>query len=78
MLFSKLYYDAIENIVHKVSIKNVTFDNYEGERIALFGVVIGKHSHGRVNSLSSAPYARVPQLSPVIPDWLSNFIISGK
>ncbi len=27
--------------------------------------------HGRVNSLASVPYARVPQLSPVIPEWIS-------
>ncbi|MEW6196581.1 MAG: cytochrome c nitrite reductase small subunit [Bacteroidota bacterium] len=26
--------------------------------------------HGRVNSLSSTPYANVPQLKPVIPEWL--------
>ncbi len=27
--------------------------------------------HGRVNSLSSAPYARIPQESPKIPKWLN-------
>ncbi len=26
--------------------------------------------HGRVNSLASVPYSRVPRLKPVIPDWL--------
>jgi len=26
--------------------------------------------HGRVKSLSAFPYARVPQLEPVIPEWL--------
>ncbi len=26
--------------------------------------------HGRVNSLASAPYARVPRLTPVVPDWI--------
>ena len=26
--------------------------------------------HGRVNSLASVPYSRVPRLQPVIPDWL--------
>lgn len=27
--------------------------------------------HGRVKSLSAYPYARVPQLEPVLPDWLN-------
>ncbi len=27
--------------------------------------------HGTVNSLASTPYARVPRLSPVVPDWIS-------
>jgi len=27
--------------------------------------------HGRVSSLSSFPYASVPKLSPVLPDWLA-------
>jgi cytochrome c nitrite reductase small subunit len=26
--------------------------------------------HGRINSLSSFPYARVPKLSPILPEWL--------
>ncbi len=26
--------------------------------------------HGRVNGLASVPYARIPQLTPVTPDWL--------
>ncbi|MGE5681532.1 MAG: cytochrome c nitrite reductase small subunit [Bacillota bacterium] len=29
--------------------------------------------HGRVRSLSAYPYARVPQLEPVIPEWLEQF-----
>ncbi len=29
--------------------------------------------HGRVNSLTSAPYARVPRLNPAMPEWLQEF-----
>jgi len=29
--------------------------------------------HGRVNSLSSFPFARVPQLTPVMPGWMEEF-----
>ncbi len=28
--------------------------------------------HGRVSSLSSVPYARIPRLPPVVPEWLEN------
>ena len=30
--------------------------------------------HGRVNSLSSFPLAQVPELTPVMPEWLEKFI----
>lgn len=30
--------------------------------------------HGRVNSLASAPYARVPRLSSVMPEWISSYV----
>ncbi len=30
--------------------------------------------HGRVNSLASTPYARVPALSPVLPEWLVRYL----
>ena len=30
--------------------------------------------HGRVNSLSSVPYARVPLPGPVTPEWINNFM----
>jgi cytochrome c nitrite reductase small subunit len=30
--------------------------------------------HGLVNSLSSHPFARVPQLTPVMPEWIQEFM----
>jgi cytochrome c nitrite reductase small subunit len=33
--------------------------------------------HGIVNSLASTPYARVPRLSPVVPDWISKMTKSS-
>lgn len=30
--------------------------------------------HGRVNSLSSVPYARVPLPESVVPDWMKNIV----
>ncbi len=29
--------------------------------------------HGKIHSLSSTPYARVPQIVPIMPEWLSRF-----
>jgi len=34
--------------------------------------------HGRVNSLSSTPYASVPKLTPILPEWLSTSIKNEK
>jgi cytochrome c nitrite reductase small subunit len=31
--------------------------------------------HGRVNSLSAVPFARIPKLSPVIPEWLYKYTL---
>lgn len=32
--------------------------------------------HGRVNSLSSFPFVRVPRLTPVMPEWMNKFVFS--
>lgn len=34
--------------------------------------------HGKVHSLSSTPYARVPQFSPAAPEWILNFTKKNK
>jgi len=34
--------------------------------------------HGRVNSLTSAPYARVPVSTPIIPEWIQKSIRINK
>ncbi len=34
--------------------------------------------HGRVNSLASTPYARVPKLNPILPDWIIKVFETGK
>ena len=33
--------------------------------------------HGRVNSLASVPYARIPQLKEVVPSWLKEIMNSN-
>lgn len=34
--------------------------------------------HGRVNSLASTPFAAVPKLNPVFPDWINKFFAKEK
>ena len=34
--------------------------------------------HGRVNSLASTPYARVPRLTNISPEWIKKFISQTK
>lgn len=34
--------------------------------------------HGKVNSLSSSPNARVPKQNPVLPEWLDNYFKKNK
>ncbi len=66
------------NMVHRVSIKNVTFEGHgEGEGLLCWSCH-REVPHGRVNSLTSTPYARVPQLEPVLPDWLEEFTKTKK
>ncbi|MEX0602802.1 MAG: cytochrome c nitrite reductase small subunit [Bacteroidota bacterium] len=34
--------------------------------------------HGRVNSLASVPYARVPRLTPPIPAWMTGVVTANR
>lgn len=64
------------NLVHRVSLKKVTGDmGLEGED-KLCWECHRETPHGRVNSLSSFPMARVPRLTPVMPEWLEKFTSS--
>lgn len=61
-----------QDMVHKVSIRQVTFGGYQKGEGLLCWSCHREVPHGRVSSLASTPYARVPQLDPVIPEWLRN------
>jgi cytochrome c nitrite reductase small subunit len=34
--------------------------------------------HGRVNSLASSPYARVPRKTPAMPEWIRTYVDQGR
>jgi len=63
-----------ENVNHNVSTLDVTADNNkEGEGFMCWQCH-REVPHGRVNSLSSVPDARVPKLTSPVPDWLQKIM----
>ncbi len=56
--------------VNPVSIANVTGENYKHGEGKLCWSCHREVPHGKVHSDASTPHARVPALSPVIPDWV--------
>lgn len=62
------------SLVDNVSAHKVTGDNYTEGQGFLCWQCHRETPHGRVNSLASVPYARVPRLSPVVPKWIDQFL----
>jgi len=63
-----------ENIVHKVSLNNINLMTEDKGSIVLCWNCHRDTPHGTVNSLSATQYARMPKLTPLIPDWLNKII----
>ncbi len=66
------------SLVNDVSAHKVTGDNYLNGEGRLCWQCHRETPHGRVNSLASVPYARVPRLSSVIPQWIEQFLKEKK
>lgn len=66
------------SLVERVSVHRVTGDNYKEGEGRLCWQCHRETPHGRVNSLASVPYARVPRLSPVVPKWIEKFLEEKK
>jgi cytochrome c nitrite reductase small subunit len=58
------------DLVNPVSAALVTGKNYKTGQGNLCWDCHREVPHGRVHSQASTPYARVPKLSPVLPDWM--------
>lgn len=65
------------NLVHPIGLRSIN-NSVEDQTGRYCWSCHRETPHGRVNSLSSAPYANVPQLEPVIPEWLNKFTESRK
>jgi cytochrome c nitrite reductase small subunit len=64
------------NLIHPLSLRPINNKNVEDQTDRYCWDCHRETPHGRVHSLSSTPYARVPQLKPTVPDWLEKFILS--
>ena len=62
------------SLVNDVSAHRVTGDNYMNGEGRLCWQCHRETPHGRVNSLASVPYARIPRLTSVIPQWIDQFL----
>ncbi|MBK1790683.1 cytochrome c nitrite reductase small subunit [Persicirhabdus sediminis] len=60
-----------ENLLGDTNHLAISFDDAEAGNGTLCWDCHRQTPHGRVNSLSSVPHARVPQLSDPLPKWLS-------
>jgi len=66
------------NYLHPISLRSVNSKGIQEDTEVLCWDCHRETPHGSVRSLTSAPYARVPQLSPVAPKWISNLLSKRK
>jgi cytochrome c nitrite reductase small subunit len=66
------------NVIHPISLRAISAKSIIEEEERYCWDCHRETPHGRVNSLSSTPYARVPVSSPIIPEWISNTISKTK
>lgn len=66
------------NLIHPIALRSINNATVEDQTQKYCWECHRQTPHGRVNSLSSTPYARVPSLKPVVPDWLEKFMTENK
>ena len=65
------------NLVETISLVTVTGEGSEHGEGKLCWDCHRETPHGRVNSLASVPYARKPQLSPIVPEWMETVTLQS-
>lgn len=58
------------NVIHPIALRSINNRSVEDQTEKLCWDCHKYTPHGRVNSLSSAPYARVPALEPVLSEFI--------
>lgn len=61
------------NLVHPISLRAINNKSVQDQTEKFCWDCHRETPHGRIHSLSSTPYANVPQLKPSIPEWLEKF-----
>jgi len=62
------------NTIHPISLRAISNQSIQEEGEGYCWDCHREVPHGRVNSLSSTPYARVPGLSNPVPEWMKNIL----
>ena len=66
------------DLIHPIALRSINNNNVENQTGKYCWDCHRETPRGKIHSLSSAPYARLPQLRPVVPDWLERFIALKK
>ncbi|MBE0538452.1 MAG: cytochrome c nitrite reductase small subunit [Ignavibacterium sp.] len=66
------------NVIHPISLRAVSNQKIQEEGDGYCWDCHREVPHGRVNSLSSTPYARIPGLSNPIPEWIEKSLELNK
>lgn len=64
--------------LHDTKLKTGTFSEAKEGEAQLCWSCHRETPHGRVSSLSSYPMARVPELTPVMPEWMKKYLSGTK
>lgn len=65
-----------ESTIHKTNLSQFTEVSSMDDKEGLCWTCHREVPHGRVRSLSSTPFAIVPELDPVIPEWIQEYLKS--
>ena len=66
------------NVIHPISLRAISAKSIIEEEERYCWDCHRETPHGRVNSLSSTPYARIPVNSQIIPEWIQKTILNNK
>lgn len=62
------------NLIHPIALRSINNATVEDQTQKYCWDCHRQTPHGRVNSLSSTPYARVPSLEHSVPEWIVDFV----
>jgi len=62
------------NQIHPISVRAISMQSIQEHGEGYCWDCHRETPHGRVNSLTSTPFARTPQLSPPYPEWMKKMV----